>query len=781
MKQNYAPTGKLARPVMLIQAVSDPVTLVEMSSDYASMAAAAGSAAQVRAEYVQRVGHCNFDRAETIAGLRAVEKRVAKGEWPDNAAAMNALAGSLNAGPSSFVDYKPAPFLRSCPGRQVCAGEQAGAKVSAPGHYSGYSDEAYPGYVLSSRYVAAADGTRLAVDLYRPATGGKATDDKLPVLLMHTTGVRRDPDPARHAARLAQYGIPALVRSGYVVAWMEPRGVGASFGASNGFVTPRMGQDVGAVVEWLAAQPWSTGKVGMIGSSNGGLIQMAAAATAPPHLVAIAPGVANPNFYYQLYPNGASAVAGAGSPAGPTARAPAPGTPVDEDDAPGHPLLAAATAEHKGGIGMAVEWPANMSRDTPNPAVGYAPGLAAAPIEASARIAATGIPIYQMAGWFDSSPGGQLAAWKAWGGKVVVGSWLHSLLQPTEGGAMLNIEYRRWYDRLLKGVDNGILDEPPVYYQTIQAAAGDDWRFAADWPLAAQRVTPFYFAPGGKLASGKAPARATQDRYQVDYDIAAFDGKFNRLERTWNGDMAAGVDAKGISYTTAALMEDQEITGHPVAHLWVSSSAPDGNFILYLEEVEAGGNSRFVTDGVMRAGHRATTEQSPWRELGVPYHRSMADGFAPLPQDRPVELAFDFNPTSYVFRKGSRIRITVTGAERNTYQLPPGAEGKPAPVVSLYLGGAHASHVTLPLIPARSARFKGQAQVASVAFSYKGVAEFYPSAGRNYLKLGERWIRCDAIKASRECTSAIGRLKVEQAGTRVRVSGKGIRFDGTGF
>jgi hypothetical protein len=235
----------------------------------------------------------------------------------NGAAPMNALAASLAAGASAFVDYRPAPFLRPCPGGAAsCAGEQAGAaRESAPGRYSGYADEAYPGYVRSSMYVPGAGGTRLAVDLYRPAGAGVATADRLPVLLMHTTGVRRDPDPVRHEARLAQYGIPALVRSGYVVAWMEPRGVGASFGAGNGFITPRMDEDVGAVVGWLARQPWSSGKVGMIGSSNGGLIQMMAAATSPPQPAAIAPGVANPDFYYQLYPNGASAVAGAGSPA----------------------------------------------------------------------------------------------------------------------------------------------------------------------------------------------------------------------------------------------------------------------------------------------------------------------------------------------------------------------------------------------------------------------------------------------------------------------------------
>ena len=806
MKQNYVPSGNLSRPVLLLQAIADPVTLVELSGDYAQLARQAGHSELVREAYVERSGHCNFTQAETLAALLTLERRIEQGNWDsagqDGAAApaLNGLAASLALDGAAFTDYRPAALLRACSTReQYCAGEIP-PRVSAPGRYSGYAATPYNDFVRSSQYVAAADGTRLAVDLYRPAKAGKLAEEKLPVLLVHYTSGRRHPDPLKHAARIQQLGLTELLRSGYVVAWMEPRGVGASFGASNGFITPRMGQDVAAVIAWLAAQSWSSGKVAMLGTSNGGLIQSMAAAETPPSLVAMAPSVANPNFYYQLYPNGVSAVGGAGSPAAREAAASPrpPATPVDEDTAPDYPLLKAAQAEHQGNFGMSAEWLPNMFRDSFNPRVGYAPGLAAAPIEAAARIKRAKLRIYQMAGWFDSSPGGQLAAYKLWGDKIVVGAWPHNILAADSGGPLLSVEYRRWFDAVLKGIDNGIVDEPPVYYQTLHAEPGAEWRFAADWPIPTQQPTRYYLGAGpansvdsvndGALLTVKPRSKAGHDRYQVDYDIVAFDGKFNRLSRRWEGDMRPGVDAKGLTYTTAPLNADTEMTGHPVAHLWVSSSAPDGNFILYLEEVDASGKSLYVTDGVMRAAHRQVRSLSPWKDLGVPYHRSLASAYAPLSPKRAVELAFDFNPISYVFRKGNRIRVTVTGAEKNTYQLPPGADPKAAPSITLHRDRRHASYLSLPLVPAKSSRYSGKATVVAGAVNYAGPAEFYPSARNSYLHLGERWIKCAGtlpttakLRRNYVCSSSLGRLAVERQGDGIRLKGQGVAFAGSGY
>lgn len=132
MKRNYAPTGRLARPVLLVQTVSDPVTLAEFNRDYARVAAAAGASGMVREAYVQRVGHCNFKPGETVAALSALQQRVADGAWSGaTAPALNALAASIDPDGADYVPFTPAPFVRPCSGREArCAGESAGATSS---------------------------------------------------------------------------------------------------------------------------------------------------------------------------------------------------------------------------------------------------------------------------------------------------------------------------------------------------------------------------------------------------------------------------------------------------------------------------------------------------------------------------------------------------------------------------------------------------------------------------------------------------------------------------
>jgi pimeloyl-ACP methyl ester carboxylesterase len=131
MRSHYAPNGAIARPMLLMQQVVDPLTLVELSGDYARMVRSAGRGALLREAYIERAGHCNFSPAETLAALAAVERRIEQDAWPDGgesragtAAAFNALAASLGQGASAFVDYNPPAFLRPCSGSEAsCKGE----------------------------------------------------------------------------------------------------------------------------------------------------------------------------------------------------------------------------------------------------------------------------------------------------------------------------------------------------------------------------------------------------------------------------------------------------------------------------------------------------------------------------------------------------------------------------------------------------------------------------------------------------------------------------------
>ena len=108
----------------------------------------------------------------------------------------------------------------------------------------------------------------------------------------------------------------------------------------------------------------------------------------------------------------------------------------------------------------------------------------------------------------------------------------------------------------------------------------------------------------------------------------------------------------------------------PQELLWVSSSAPDADFFVYLEEVDGKGASRYVTEGMLRASNRATADPG-YDLMGLPYHRGLQSDRADLIPGQPVELVFDLYPTSTLFQPGHRLRVTVTGADKaNTRDDP---------------------------------------------------------------------------------------------------------------
>ena len=115
--------------------------------------------------------------------------------------------------------------------------------------------------------------------------------------------------------------------------------------------------------------------------------------------------------------------------------------------------------------------------------------------------------------------------------------------------------------------------------------------------------------------------------------------------------------------------------------------------------MEQDGSSHYVSDRGIRASLRAASIQSPWSDLGVPFHRNNSEDYAPIPKDKPVELIFDIYATSYVFRKGNSIRVTITCSHLPTYKIPENLKFDSTPVVSIYRDADHPSFITLPVIP----------------------------------------------------------------------------------
>ena len=156
-------------------------------------------------------------------------------------------------------------------------------------------------------------------------------------------------------------------------------------------------------------------------------------------------------------------------------------------------MLTAAVREHERNIySDQVLEPGQTFRNQYKPEIRNMNFIVQSAITYQDDIKASGVAIYNIGGWFDTGVVHALAAWKLWGGKVIIGPWTHRM--PMDD--IVKVEHLRWFDYHLKGIDNGVTDEPSIYYYTFNAPAGKEWQFASQWPLPNQKMTKYYFAIG---------------------------------------------------------------------------------------------------------------------------------------------------------------------------------------------------------------------------------------------------------------------------------------------
>jgi uncharacterized protein len=664
----------------------------------------------------------------------------------------------------------------------------------------------YDGFNRVSLYIPSGDGTKLAIDVYRPTKNGVLATEKTPVIFTQDRSEERDPRYANMFNNL----IRAFTQHGYAWVAQDRRGTGASFGVQKGFITRDDRMDGRAVVEWAGSQPWSNGKVGSLGCSNQGEHQYALLTEHPKYLVAIAPECAAPTFFDTTQSiNGVSSFAQGTTPpyAGECNQKITVGIPVDSDPAPDFPLAHAAAEEHKCNANFLGQYQANMYRDTLEPYLNYRPGIVDSPAMQSESVKTSGVKILNVDGWFDASPAAVLLAWQMWGGRVVLGPWVHAgTTGPGDSFPNSKLDraklYLRWSDYTLKGESNGFDTEPPIRYYTIHSELNQEWRWAAQWPLPNQIVTRFFFSGGksasvnslndGVLASDR-PTGADFDSYRPDYSADLFGGKYAILNRYWGGDMRSGTDEKGLTYTLAPLTADLEVTGHPIADFWVTSTAADEDFFAILEDVAADGRSTYVTDGKIRASRRKLGTP-PWGDFGLPWHPQLAADDQPLSPDTPSELLFDFLPTSYVFKKGERIRITIVNNGGKSFQPPSGHDRANPPTIHILRSAKYPSSITLPVIPPGSSVFVGHMIINTGAVQYDGQSSVYWSTARTYVRYGNTWTSFENATIARhpgksEATCAakgpLGNVKVSLIEPKwalwsIRIVGKGIDFSGEG-
>ena len=126
-------------------------------------------------------------------------------------------------------------------------------------------------------------------------------------------------------------------------------------------------------------------------------------------------------------------------------------------------------------------------------------------------------------------------------------------------------------------------------------------------------------------------------------------------------------DKKLLTYTSAPMEQDMEITGHPLVTLFLTSTESDGALIVYLEDVAPDGRVTYITEGQLRAVMRKTTEEEPLYKKFGPHRSERRDDASPLVPGEMAELTFDLWATSVLIKQGHRIRVAITGADKDSF------------------------------------------------------------------------------------------------------------------
>ncbi|WCT72422.1 CocE/NonD family hydrolase [Sphingomonas naphthae] len=545
------------------------------------------------------------------------------------------------------------------------------------GHYQ--PAEPYDGISTHTFYLPMRDGVKLAVRVERPMKAGKVVEEKLPVVWHHTLSVSQE-DRDGTGERVSTFRqVSKLVPYGYVVVQVARRGNGQSLGERRGYHDRNEAQDAYDITQWLAAQPWSDGKVGIYGCSNTGDAAMHALTMRPPALKAAFAGCFSWQKYDAFRRGGIFAQWGTGPTRTIADDLAIP--PVETD--PDKVLLKQAAEEHQRSTPLFELWKSLPFRDSFAPLVAsrfWAEGSAG---NYADQIRRSGVALYIMGGWFDElRDQGLITHLNVPGSRVIIGPWKHC---NNDGFALLE-EMHRFFDQHLKGIDTGIVREPAIHYYTVNADPKTAWRATDTWPLAATR--PQTLALSGTMLGGKSTAKPRS--FPARYDAKCPEAGSGSTVQPCH---FAG---SGASFTGAALKADTEVTGNAIANLWVASSGKDANVFAYLEDVAPDGTVTVVTEGRLRASLRKTAT-APWKmPAGVPWHPSNGEDAMPLTPGEPVALSFDMLPTSWLFKAGHRIQITVTGSDHRERAR----DIDPAPAITLYGDEAHPSAVTLPVIPA---------------------------------------------------------------------------------
>ncbi|MFI0423462.1 CocE/NonD family hydrolase [Spongiactinospora sp. 9N601] len=561
------------------------------------------------------------------------------------------------------------------------------------------------------------DGAILRADVYRPA------GQRCPALVFRTPYDRTS---------LGMYGTFALraASAGYAVVMQDVRGRGASEGTFTPFLNER--EDGYDSIDWIAAQPWCDGNVGMFGGSYDGVTQWQAAMSGHPALKAIAPNVTASSYHHGwVYRGGAFqlsfslgwtlSLAAHNAARDPSVPAEVRGALTDAADRlPGtaavlplddHPYLDAVAPYYR-------EWLRHPRYDE------YWERL-----DVSRAYPGINVAAFNLGGWYDTFLGGTLANFagmRAQGPasardrqRLLIGPWPHAGLFSGNPVGEWNFGGRatgpaidadgmqlRWFDTWLRDGDDGIAGEPPVLLFTMGA---DEWRVADSWPLPGTEYQDWHLHSGGRANTlhGDGELR----REQPDSGQAPDTFLYNPRDPvpTLGGALCCNpvhtrggvfdqrpIEARSdvLVYTSEPLTEPLDVTGPVTVVLHAATTAPDTDWTAKLVDVGPCGYARNLADGIIRARYRDSTSEP----------RLLTPG-------EVVEYQIDLGATSNVFQPGHRIRLEVSSSNfphfdrnPNTGELPGTSAEVTSALQSVHHAGPYLSRLILPVVAPDAAR-----------------------------------------------------------------------------
>lgn len=615
--------------------------------------------------------------------------------------------------------------------------------------------------VARGLWVPMRDGVRLAIDVYLPARGVEPLSGPFPTLL-----VRTPYDKSRDATQeRADY----FARRGYAVAIQDVRGRYASEGTFDFLV--QEAEDGYDTVEWVVQQPWCNGKVGTFGTSYLAWVQNALAALNPPGLAAMYVNQGGFNAHTSsVRHNGAfelrfmawAFMGGATNPRlDPNTRAALanarfadwlPRLPLK----PGLSPLALSPDDER--------WLFDIWTRGDYDEFWRQPGLS---FEEHLEHHAD-VPMLYTGAWYDSYTRSTLASFAAFSAakrgpvRAIMGPWTHGTdtVDRTWSGdvefgpeasisgnlaADVNEHHLRYFDHWLKGIDNGVADEPPLRifvmgggdgHRTPEGRLyhGGRWRAEREWPLARTRFTNVYLGPGGTLGT-EPPAgepAATSFCFDPNDPVPTIGGNISslsdfaevpagivdrvRIEDRWAALVSVGPQDQRTTpetfgatppylplaarpdvlvFQTEPLPEPVEVTGPLTAVLWVSSTAVDTDITVKLIDVYPpnpdypDGYAMNISDSILRLRYRNGPERAELMTPGEVYR---------------VEIPM--YPTSNLFGRGHRIRLDVSSSNFPRFDVNPNT-GEPlgrhthtqVAINTIHHDPAHPSHLVLPVIP----------------------------------------------------------------------------------